>query len=222
MFPKYTFVPVFMEEKVLHIFKVADRLFTTYGLRSVTMDDLAREAGVSKKTLYLHCKDKADLIRQVFEYFTLQHSICVKDALENHTNAIDQWFAIKNIVVNEIGNIQPSFYYDLERYFPETFQLFEDFRNIFLREVIQVNLTLGIAQGLYREDLDVAIISTFYVNTIPLLFDTRKFPKTEMPFLKVYHELFRYHINGVATNEGRAYIAKQYKDQSNLSIKNPL
>jgi TetR/AcrR family transcriptional regulator, cholesterol catabolism regulator len=209
-----------MEEKVLHIFKVADRLFTTYGLRSVTMDDLAREAGVSKKTLYLHCKDKADLIRQVFQHFTVEHGKCIQEVLSSHDNAIDQWFAIKNVVVSEIADIQPSFYYDLERYFPDTFQLFEDFRNKFLREVIQDNLALGIEQGLYRQDLDVGIISTFYVNIIPLLFDTRKFPKTEMPFLKVYFELFRYHINGVATDEGRKYIESNYSEQANFSLKN--
>jgi AcrR family transcriptional regulator len=194
------------DSKLLHILNVAHRLFFTLGLRSVTMEQLAQEAGVSKKTLYVYFKDKADLVQQVFSFFSQEHYQDLQGALLKEPNAIDQWIAIKEMVIRNYAEIQPSFYHDLEKYFPQTFKQFQDFQFVQLKNLIANNLILGVQQALYRHDLKPDIISVFYVNAIPLLFDARFFPRTQIPFIEVYNAFFTYHLYGITTPKGRAYM----------------
>lgn len=196
----------------------ASRLFMKYGLRSVTMNDLAKEAGVSKKTLYIHFRNKNDLVVKVFNYFIEDHLQCMTRINAEEGNAIDQWYQMMHQHLQDIGDLHPSLMYDMRKYHPEVWQLFNRHRNEHLLKLVEENLWKGITQGLYREDMDVEIVSRIYINLVPIILDDEIFPRTSYPFLKVHHELFLYNLLAIATEPGREYLLTRYKNPSSRRI----
>lgn len=200
-----------MDEKLKQILETASRLFMRFGLRSVTMDDLAREAGVSKKTLYVHFKDKNDLVLQVFQFFMEDHVQCINTLCKTQGNAIDQWYAMVYQIVQDLGEIHPTLLYDMRKYHPEVWKMFNEHRNEVMLQLVTENLQLGIQEGLYRNDLDVDIVARLYINIFPMMMEGEVFPRTRFPFLKVHHEFFLYNSLAVSSDQGRTYLLTKYK-----------
>ena len=188
-----------------------------YGLKRVTMDDVARELGISKKTLYVRFKDKKHLVQATIEHYITNHQDCIEATLAEGGNAIDRWFRIARVVTQDMNEMKPTIYFDLRRYYPQAFQVFEQFRNREILSTIKQNLIRGKEEGLYREDLDVEVVSRLYVNIIPLTMNPEVFPSSQYPFIQVYFEVFRYHVRGIASKKGLAYLEDNYKNPEDLS-----
>jgi len=201
-----------MDERLKHILEGSLQTFMSLGLRSVTMDDIATRLGVSKKTLYRYVKDKEDLIKQSMELFHQQECNFIESVKSQDLNAIDENFEISKKLIAELQNIHPSVLFDMNKYYPEVRTLFENYKLEVVFEWVKDNLQRGIKEGLYRDDMDVDIISALYILRMDDVFNMEFFPRSNYSFLQVYLETFRYHIRGIASDEGLKYWKKRIKE----------
>jgi AcrR family transcriptional regulator len=186
-------------KKVLH---AAERLFMHFGVRSVSMDDVARETSISKKTLYQCFRDKDDLVRRTLSTHLDAMEQKIESVMASIEDPIEQLEAIAGFVLEHNKEINPSLLYDLRKYHPDSFQLFSQIRETVFRKQIRQNLERGVALGLYRSDLDIDIISRLYLGSVANLLNPEVFPDAEPSFEARYRELIRYHLHGVASAKG--------------------
>lgn len=199
-----------IDEKKLRILEGTGKLILKYGVKSMTMDDIARELGISKKTLYLYCEDKNDLIKQIIDYdMKIDHQrIC--SIVDRNLNAIDESFEIFKTIVQNVGDVPPNILYDLKKYHPEAYRLHREFMWSFSRKCVEVNLIKGIQEGYYRQDMNTSVIATNYILMVTNIFESSdNFGKDVHP-IEIYKEIFKYHVNAISSNKGREYLSEKY------------
>lgn len=194
-----------MEEIIL---KVA-QLYMKYGIRSVTMDDVARELGISKKTLYLHFKDKDELVQKVVENYTAQMFKEVEKSQEGKGNAIENLLYMSRSLSMMLKQVNTSVTYDLQKYYPQIWSKIVLSRrdHIFLQ--VKENMLQGIKEGLYRNDLDVEILAYLYLFRIEnsQLFELME--EKNFSFEDIFKAVFIYHIRGIANKKGIEFLEKK-------------
>lgn len=203
-----------MDEKQHEILGKVAHLFMRFGIKSMTMDDIARQLGISKKTLYQFVSDKNDLVVKVMQGIVDQEKEVSKRLCAVHDNAIDMLFELSKDVSQKFGQIHPSINYDLEKYHPEAWNIFEDFRTTFVADCIEENIINGVKQGLYRENLDPFVISRLYANKMEMCTDSDVFPSSKYNFKDIHLELMRYHIRGIASEDGLSYLKQKIKNDN--------
>lgn len=206
-----------MEEKGTELLVKTAELFMRYGIKSMTMDDIARQLGVSKKTLYLYVNDKNDLVEKVMLSIVNRERAITREMCDNHPNAIDMLFELTKDVSKKFGQIHPSINYDLQKYHPKAWAIFEEFRTVFVANCIEENITKGIEQGLYRSNLDPYVIARLYAVKMDMCMDGNVFPPERYTFKSIHLELMRYHIRGIASDKGMAYLLEKVK-QENIQL----
>jgi AcrR family transcriptional regulator len=204
-----------MQEAKERVIQKADELFRMYGLRSVTMDDLARALAMSKRTLYQLFEDKRELVKQAISYKMEENHCIVKDAREKAQNAIEELVLIFQHFRTVIAALKPTFLHELERYFPEAWQFFCEYKNEVIRKQVEENLNRGVAEGIYRADLRVDILAAMRVEQVFTVFNPRVFPPEKFHFVEVQEELLKHFIYGVLSEEG-LQLVKKYEEEGKL------
>ncbi|MEM7038657.1 MAG: TetR/AcrR family transcriptional regulator [Bacteroidota bacterium] len=190
----------------------ADALFKRRGIRSVTMDDIARELGMSKKTLYQYFSNKADIVHAVTEqHFDEELQMC-KEIMANAKDPIAAMVNILKASHKAFQEIPPAMIYDTRKYYPQSWQLFEEFKMGFVRQAILQNLQDGVEAGLYRDDMDLKVVAKLRVESIDIPFDPDRFPPHKYDVRVVHIEQFKLFLHGLATVEGKKRIY-QYLNQ---------
>lgn len=188
-------------------------LYLKYGVRSVSMDDLAHHQGISKKTLYQYFDDKNDLVNQVtallLEERMLQYAIAIKDS----SNAIDELLSISKLMRKHFSELNPALMYDLQKYHPEAWDLFLQHENSVVYHLVVKNLEKGVAENFFRPDINVNVLAKIRVEEIHLSFDERVYPKDEFDFTEVQMQLFDHFVHGVLTEKG-IKLYKNYQNQN--------
>lgn len=206
-----------MDTKFIEILERAGAVFMRYGVRSVTMDDVARELKISKKTLYKYVKDKSDLVSKIMQGQCEMEKIVLSEAAATAENAIDELIIISSTLGQKLQQMNPSVLFDLEKYYPEAWEVFTDHKQHFILDSVRANLDRGIEEGIYRDNLNAEIISKLYIQKIDCIFDPAIFPLGKFTFYQIHLELMRYHIRGVANEKGMDYLAEKIKkDHSNF------
>jgi AcrR family transcriptional regulator len=199
-----------IEEKKRKVLEGAGKLILKYGVKSMTMDDIARELGMSKKTLYQYVQDKNDLIKQIIELDMQVDHAQICSIVDKKLNAIDENFEIFKSIVQNVGDVPPNILYDLKKYHPEAYNLHRDFMWTFSRKCIEENLNKGIAEGYYRQNIHTHIVATNYIMMVTNIFENSDpFGKDIHP-IEIYKEIFNYHVNAIASNKGRKYLSEKY------------
>lgn len=201
------------DERAERLIHEAGKIFWTYGIKSVTMDDLATRMGISKKTLYQYVKDKNDLVEKVLDHLSTEFTCQIDQELEQDRNAIDELFAVTKRMNELLRDIHPSIHFDLEKYHAEAFHRMMDTRRREMYSSVVANLERGIKEGLYREDLDIPVIAKIYKARVDVLFDGSLFPPDQFNLDDVHWEHFRYHIRGIANSKGVKYLVKKVKKE---------
>ncbi len=196
------------------ILQKAHELFNRYGIRSVSMDDIAAQLGMSKKTLYQSYTDKGELVDAIFSSVLEENKQKCIVCRESGKNAIDEILQSFEMVKDMFATMHPSVLFDMQKYHPGTFKKFENFRNGFLLKIIKENLENGIEEGLYREDIDTDIISRYRLHSIMLSFDSNVFPTNKTDLIYIEEQLLQHFLHGVATVKGIKLIAKYNKQTS--------
>ena len=204
-----------MEEKKIEIMEKATEVFMRYGVKSVTMDDLAKSLGVSKKTIYKYYSDKNDLVKHIVKAKTqLDKTVCESSKLQA-VNAIDELILISKSVSDMFGQLHTSVFFDLKKYHREAWDIMEAHKNDYVRDQIIDNIQRGISEGLYRKNLDSNIISTVYLTTMDAIFDGLSFNQSNINISTILIEVIRFQIRGMANDRGLSYLKERLKMEEN-------
>lgn len=199
-----------VQERILD---TAFNLFRQYGTRSITMDDIALKMGISKKTLYAHFADKSDLVVNVMSrHLALMEEEC-GHSRTNAKNAIEEMFLVMKMIENRLRNMNPVVMMDLQKFHAKAYQLFETHRNVFMPETIRENLERGMREGLYREDLEVDVLSHFRAASAMFCFQPELFPMNGYDMNRVQRVLLEHFVYGVASPKGYEEI-EQYRTKN--------
>jgi AcrR family transcriptional regulator len=200
-----------MEAKERILVKSHD-LFNRYGIRSVSMDDIAAQLGMSKKTLYQYYTDKDELVNAVFDIVLNTNRAQCVECTKKGENAIHEVYLSFDMVEEMLKTMNPSVLFDMQKYHPSAYKKFDEFRNGFLYKIIKANLERGIKEELYREDIDTDILSRFRLQSILLSFNSEVFPSNKTNLIYIEQQLLEVFLLGVATTKGQKLIMK-YKNQ---------
>jgi AcrR family transcriptional regulator len=196
------------DEMKTRIMQGAESLFLRYGFKSITMDDIARELGISKKTLYQYFSDKTDLVNQVVDnHLAAERHLCAR-LEDEEKDPIAYLLAVSNNFSNEQKHISAAILYDLKKYFKEAWDKIEAYSKNFIYNQILRNLNDGIAKGLYRKEINERVIALHYVNMIQFLVNPENYQREERDFKVVHRELMTYHLHGILTDKGLKQLDK--------------
>lgn len=184
--------------------------FLTFGFKSVTMDEIAQDLGISKKTLYQYFSNKEDLVAAcVFNVFDFI-SKGIDKIKELNKNPIEEMFNIKNFVMNFLKNEQSSPQYQLKKFYPEIYSNIQDKVFEKMSEIVVDSLNKGIKKGFFREEINVDFIFRLYFKVINLIKEKEIFGE-ETNNSDAEELYLDYHIRGIATKKGLEFYC-QFKN----------
>ncbi len=188
-----------MKNKI--IFKAAE-MFITLGFKSVTMDDIANELAISKKTIYNHFKNKTELVHEVTMSLFETISCGIDHICELQKNPIEELYEIKKLVMLHLKNEQSSPQYQLQKYYPEISETLKKKHFEKMSECTYKNLKRGVEMGLYRENINVDFVSRIYFIGVSGIKDDILFPIDTFPKVRLFEEYLEYHLRGIVTKQG--------------------
>ena len=208
-------------DKGLQITSKALEMFMKYGIRSVSMDDISNELGMSKKTLYQFFGKKEDLVMACVQHdLNMDHEMC-QEIFKPEKNAIDELLELGQHYLGVLQSINPSAIYDLAKYYPKAWKLMvTEHRGGYYRKVFTENLKKGISQKLFRTEIDVDAATRFYLHRTSTLINDELYPRKDFEMQSLYMESLRYHIRGIGTEKGIKRFEKvmtQLKNQSHAA-----
>lgn len=190
----------------------SNELFNRYGIRSVSMDDIAAQLSMSKKTLYQYYTDKDELVNAVFDIILSVNKNNCTECTKKGENAIHEVFLSFDIMEEMLKTMNPSVLFDMQKYHPSAYKKFDDFKNGFLYKIIKANLERGVKEELYREEIDTDILSRYRLYTVLLSFNPEVFPTIKTNAVHIEQQLIECFLYGLATPKGYKLIQK-YKNQ---------
>ncbi len=192
-----------MRQKIL---AKAEELFMQYGIKSITMDDVAKALGMSKKTLYQCVDDKNDLVKQTITHHLTEMDALCEQVFTSENNAILQMLKIAKMMNDMHQEVNPGALFDLKKYHTETYQFFTYHKENAIQNQVVKNLNLGIQQGLYRQNINVEITAGFYIALVMECVSSEHQLLSKMPFASKYAELVRYNMHSLCTPKGLEFI----------------
>lgn len=208
-FCSYTFAPTLKNQQIKLLLTKSAELFKKYGVKNLTMDDLARELGMSKKTIYRFVEDKRDLVKQTMEFYLANERKQLEDILSPSKNSIDEMVAMIQYFMNQVQEFNPSALNDLQKYYPETWEIYNQYRYHFMLGKILDNLKHGVKQGVYRTDLNADVVSRVYIGGIDILINQTLFPVKKYAYINLYTEYLNYHFRGIVSAKGLKMLEQQ-------------
>jgi AcrR family transcriptional regulator len=201
------------------LFRVRE-LYRKYGIKSITMDDIASELGISKKTLYQFVAGKDDLVGKYIEYEInfRQEEIC--KCFKIGFNAIEELFEISGFMNKMVRDQNPATEHDLRKYYPHHYLKIVKTRRERMYNYVLLNLKKGKEEGLYREEMDEEIIAKLYLSRSENIHFNELFTVEEFTSVKLFTELLTYHVRGIATEKGIIVLEKKIKELETYNKKN--
>lgn len=188
-----------MKESILS--KAAEK-FLNLGVKSVTMDEIAAELGISKKTIYAHFATKTKLVEATALFVFERISKGVENIREEKYDPIEEMYEIKNFACQHLKNEKSSPQFQLQKYYPRIYNTIKSKQRKLLEDQIQQNLNRGIKNGLYRPDLPVEFTSRIYFIGMLGIKDRDLFPESEFSTGELIAKHLEYHLRAIVTEKG--------------------
>jgi AcrR family transcriptional regulator len=201
-----------MDNTETDILQAARRLFMKFGIKSISMDDIARELGVSKKTLYKYFESKKKLVHQVILSHLEEEEKVICGFQEDTKDAIEQMVQVTQFISAMLRDLKPTTIYDLQKYHRKSWDMLESQQRKCMYEFLISNLASGKEQGHYRENINDDIIARFYTGSAHLLLDDRHFPSDAYTKEELYQNYIDYHLHAIMTLKGKEWY-KKLKDR---------
>jgi AcrR family transcriptional regulator len=198
------------------ILEKAHELFMRYGVRSVSMDDIAAQLGMSKKTLYQYYTDKEELVDAVLSEMLEKNRNDCATYRQDAENAVHEVFQAFDMIQEMFSNMNPSIVFDLEKYHPAVYKKLAQHKKVFMYQMIGQNLERGVKEELYRQEINVDVLTRFRIESMMLPFDSEIFPDNRSHLVQIQEEILEHFLYGLATVKGQKLIQK-YKLQKNLT-----
>ncbi len=206
-----------MDQKT-QILTNSELLFRRYGIKSVTMDDIARHQGISKKTLYLYVDSKTDLIDKITQNHISREVEEMAEIRNKSKDAIDEILNIAKYGIQQLRNLSPTVVYDLKKYYRESWSKFETLHKTFIYTLIKENIDQGRKEGFYREGINPDIIAKLYVGKTMIVVDEELFPLKDYNREQLFKEYMLYHIHGIASDKGLALLEKHMNERQQTKL----
>lgn len=184
------------------ILKKANEMFLAYGFKSVTMDDIATELGISKKTIYQHFANKNDLVEASTDHLFETVSCGIDNIREQDKNSIEEIFIIRSFMMQQLNNESASPFYQLQKFFPKIFSCLRAKQFEKMNDCMIENQAKGIEHGLYRPDIDVNFISRMYFTGLTGIKDSDVFPTDQFNAYELTKKFLEYHLRAIVTPKG--------------------
>lgn len=197
-FPELS-LPSIMKDKILE--KATD-LFLKLGFKSVTMDDLANELGMSKKTIYTYFDNKTRLVEESTSYLFSNITNGINNICSLKHNPIVEMFEIRKFIISNLKDESSSPIYQLQKYYPKIHKSLKKEQFTFMQKCVIENLKEGIEEGLFRKNLDIEFISRIYFSGMTAIKDDDFFPPEQFSKIKLMDNYLEYHLRGIVTIKG--------------------
>lgn len=181
------------------------------GIKSVTMDDIAKHLGMSKKTIYHFFSDKNELVKALVKKKLTEDECQIKSIIENSTNVIEEMINMMKCSEEIFSRINTVVVHDMQKYHPDAWREFQKFKSDVLIKTLEQLLTKGIQQGFIRQDVDVKILAKIRVYQVEMGFNTSIFPVAQFSAWKVQLQLLEHFNYGICTLKGHELL-DQYKN----------
>jgi len=200
-----------IRDKILHS---ANDQFHRFGIRSVSMDDIANELKMSKKTIYQYFRDKDDIVQKVTELHIRREMSEFEEVLNTSENALDEIFKLSKCLRRNMSEINPSLLFDLQKFHPSSWSLWETFKYDFIKNAVLRVIARGKSEGFFRKEINAEIMAILRIETIELTFNQKIFPKDRFDFLEVQLTLLDHFVHGLLTMKGQEI----YDEMTNSTI----
>lgn len=187
------------QEKIL---KTSLDLFFKYGIKHITMDDIARELGMSKKTIYQFFREKDDLVNQLCVVELQDHQCQFDEVNTLAKDPVHEAILISDKIRQMVQHINPMFFLDLQKFYPAAFQKYQTFKENYAYATILDNVRRGMEQGLYREDLDPEFVGRLRLAHIDMLMFGNYFSYDKISLAKTHDLLLDVFIFGICNLKG--------------------
>jgi len=198
-----------MESTLTNVLERVRELFFKYGVRCVSMDDICRDLGLSKKKLYQLFSSKNELVEKLLELERQNFEIIFDTYSFEGVNAIDILLTVSKEVGERFRDVSPSMTFDLKKYYPDIYHTHIEERIDFINKKIQINLEKGVNQGVYRDDLSIELVARIYIRRLIDLHNPEFFPADKFSFQTLFEAMFDNFIRGIANQKGIEYYEKQ-------------
>jgi AcrR family transcriptional regulator len=187
------------KEKIL---TKTEELFMRYGIKSITMDEVARHCNISKKTIYQYFPDKDSLVKEIMEVH-MKEDICLINALtQQNCSALEEVLKISEFMKKDIAEIHPSVLFDLKKYHSAAYEVFEKHRDTHFMETVVKNLERGLKEGVYRQEIDVRVFARLRVIEIEAMFNLQLFKEVDIDLSLVQLHFIDHFVRGLVTSKG--------------------
>jgi AcrR family transcriptional regulator len=197
--------------QIERIIQGGEELFLQAGIKSITMDDIARHLGMSKKTIYQFFKDKNELVIALVKKKLKEDEEQITEIISKSTNVIDEMINMMKCSEDIFSRINPIVIHDMQKYHPDAWAEFQKFKAEVLINTLEELLTKGVKQGYIRPELDVKIIARMRVSQVEMGFNTSIFPLAEFNPWKVQVQFLEHFNYGICTLKGYKLL-NQYKN----------
>lgn len=191
--------------------KRVEELFLRFGIKSITMDDVARELGISKKTLYQFVESKDDLVQKMLTRHIEQEKTTCMMLFGAAAHALEEMYIVIEGDTQQLKQMKSNVIHDLQRYHRDAWEKVSEYQRGFLYQVVHNNLERGIREGLYRSDFDIDIVTKLYINGSLQLFNEDVFPHTHYNYEQVFREYMMHYLYGIVTEKGLAFLKKKFQ-----------
>lgn len=214
LFFKFPFVylhPQIKKESTMKetILKKAGEIFLKYGFKSATMDDIANDLGISKKTIYKYYKNKVELVDEAVSYFHEGMHKTMTNICGVGYNAIQENFEIKKTFKDMFKSSDDSPVYQLKKYYPKIYKKIISNELFIYKEYITNNLAKGIQEGFYRKDINMEFSAKFYFSLMLSVHDSSLYTYNKNTMNQLEMHVLEYHTRAIATEKGLQVLEEQ-------------
>ncbi|MGF1637313.1 MAG: TetR/AcrR family transcriptional regulator [Cyclobacteriaceae bacterium] len=188
-----------MKEKIL---QQAFDLFMKYGIRSISMDDIAKNLSISKKTIYQYFKDKEEIICLIANQIIDETRLQIQEIDKTSNDAIEKLFKISVCVRETHKNVKDTVLYDLKKYYPEAWGIFETFKYEVLLPSIEFTMTQGMEEGCFRQGIAPDVLAILRIEEVQMVYENEALINNERSIQEIHSQLFDHFVHGLLSPEG--------------------
>jgi TetR/AcrR family transcriptional regulator, cholesterol catabolism regulator len=190
------------------ILQGAEELFFRYGIKSVTMDDIARHLAISKKTIYQFFEDKNEMVETLMTQSLRKDECEFKQIQADSENVIVEVFNMMKHMGNMFSKVNPNIFYDLQKYHPNAWKQFKVFKHECMAKMVEDSIERGIKEGLVRSDLNAKVLARLRIEEVEMGLNSEIFPPEKFKMLDVQLAMIDHFLHGICTIKGHKMINK--------------
>lgn len=190
------------------ILKGAEELFFKYGIKSVTMDDIAKHLAISKKTIYQFYSDKNEIVEVLMQETLKQDECEFKQIHDESANMIEEVMHMMKHITTMFAKTNPNIFYDLQKYHPKAWSLFKEFKQDCMAKMIEKSIERGKKEGVVREDINAKIISRMRIEQVEMGLNAEVFPPSDFKLVDIQLAMLDHFLHGICTLKGHKLINK--------------